>query len=56
MSNEQEKVIYSMHRVTKRHGQKEVLKDIIDSNLKLEEHDFILKIANNSKDVGNTSS
>lgn len=28
MSNEQEKVIYSMHRVTKRHGQKEVLKDI----------------------------
>ena len=24
--------------------------------LKLEEHDFILKIANNSKDVGNTSS
>lgn len=28
MSNEQEKVIYSMYRVTKRHGQKEVLKDI----------------------------
>ncbi len=28
MSNEQEKVIYSMHRVTKRHGQKEVLKNI----------------------------
>ncbi len=28
MSNEQEKVIYSMHRVTKRHGQREVLKDI----------------------------
>lgn len=28
MSNEQEKVSYSMHRVTKRHGQKEVLKDI----------------------------
>lgn len=28
MSSEQEKVIYSMHRVTKRHGQKEVLKDI----------------------------
>ena len=28
MSNEAEKVIYSMHRVGKRHGQKEVLKDI----------------------------
>ena len=28
MSNEAEKVIYSMNRVTKRHGQKEVLKDI----------------------------
>lgn len=28
MSNETEKVIYSMNRVTKRHGQKEVLKDI----------------------------
>ncbi len=28
MSNEAEKVIYSMNRVSKRHGQKEVLKDI----------------------------
>ncbi len=28
MSNEPDKVIYSMNRVTKRHGQKEVLKDI----------------------------
>ena len=28
MSNDQEKVIYSMHRVTKRHAQREVLKDI----------------------------
>ncbi|CAK7073599.1 MAG: Energy-dependent translational throttle protein EttA [Desulfovibrio sp.] len=28
MSNESEKVIYSMYKVTKRHGQREVLKDI----------------------------
>lgn len=28
MSNETEKVIYSMHRVSKKHGQREVLKDI----------------------------
>jgi len=28
MSNDQEKIIYSMYRVTKRHGQREVLKDI----------------------------
>ncbi|MDL2210720.1 ABC transporter ATP-binding protein, partial [Desulfovibrio sp. OttesenSCG-928-O18] len=28
MSNEAEKVIYSMYKVTKRHGQREVLKDI----------------------------
>ncbi len=28
MSNETEKVIYSMYKVTKRHGQREVLKDI----------------------------
>jgi ATP-binding cassette ChvD family protein len=28
MSNDAEKVIYSMYRVTKRHGQREVLKDI----------------------------
>ena len=28
MSNEPDKIIYSMIRVTKRHGQKEVLKDI----------------------------
>ncbi len=28
MSNDQEKVIYSMHKVTKRHGQREVLKNI----------------------------
>lgn len=28
MSNEPDKIIYSMHRVSKRHGQKEVLKDI----------------------------
>lgn len=28
MSNDQEKVIYSMYRVTKKHGQREVLKDI----------------------------
>jgi len=28
MSNEIEKVIYSMHRVTKKHGQREILKDI----------------------------
>ena len=26
--NQPDKVIYSMHRVTKRHGQREVLKDI----------------------------
>lgn len=28
MSNEPDKIIYSMIRVSKRHGQKEVLKDI----------------------------
>ena len=28
MSNESEKVIYSMYKITKRHGQREVLKDI----------------------------
>lgn len=28
MSNEPDKVIYSMNRVTKRHGQREVLKDL----------------------------
>ncbi len=28
MSNEPDKIIYSMYRITKRHGQKEVLKDI----------------------------
>jgi len=28
MSNESEKIIYSMYKVTKRHGQREVLKDI----------------------------
>ncbi len=28
MSNEPDKIIYSMIRVTKRHGQREVLKDI----------------------------
>ena len=28
MSNEAEKIIYSMYKVTKRHGQKEVLKNV----------------------------